>query len=74
MIQATDPRLIAGALTGAHASLNPTVYRPTRPSITHVASGEAIETEIFRGPALARTGIALRDPVRESSEVVPIPR
>ena len=72
MIQATDSRLIAGALPGAHASLNPTVYRPTRPSITHVASGEEIETEIFRGPALARAGIALRDPIREGSEIVAI--
>ena len=43
MIQANDPRLIAGALTGAHASLNPTVYQPTRPSIAHVASGTEIE-------------------------------
>ena len=72
MIQATDSRLIAGTITGIVPSLRPTVYRPSRPSITHVTTGEEIETEIFRGPALARAGIEFRDPIREGSEVVAI--
>ncbi len=72
MIQASDARLIAGTIAGILPSLRPTIYRPSRPSVTHVATGEEIETEIFRGPALARAGIEFREPIREGSEVVAI--
>lgn len=72
MIQARDSRLLAGTIAGIQPSLRPTIYRPSRPSITHVATGEEIVTEVFRGPALARAGIEFRDPIREGSEVVAI--
>jgi hypothetical protein len=72
MIQASDDGSTTSALERTHAPLRPTVYRPSRPSVTHVESGEEIHTEIFRGPALARAGIDFREPVREGSEVVAI--
>ena len=72
MIQASDSSLTASVTEPAGAALRPTIYRPSRPSITRVASGEEIEAEIFRGPALARAGIDFRDPVQPGSEVVAI--
>ena len=72
MIQATENPLTVGSGERAHAPLRPTIYRPSRPSVTHVVSGQEIEAEIFRGPALARAGIEFREPVREGSEVVAI--
>ena len=72
MIQATDETLAASAIDRAHAPLRPTVYRPSRPSVTRLESGEELEAEIFRGPALARAGINAREPMHAGGEVVAI--
>jgi hypothetical protein len=72
MIQASETSLTTTATEPAGAALRPTIYRPSRPSITRVENGEEIETEIFRGPALARAGIDFREPVQPGSEVVAI--
>jgi hypothetical protein len=72
MIQGNDSPSSTAAIERAHAPLLPTVFRPSHPSVTRVAGGEAIKTEIFRGPALAHAGIDFRDPVREGTEVVAI--
>jgi len=72
MIQATDDTLAASAIDRAYAPLRPTIYRPSRPSVTRLGSGEEIETEIFRGPALARAGIDTRDQMHAGGEVVAI--
>jgi hypothetical protein len=72
MIQATDTAFTPDATNREYAPLRPTVYRPSRPSVTRVESGEEIEAEIFRGPALARAGIDFREPARGSGEVVAI--
>jgi hypothetical protein len=72
MIQATDETLATSAIDRAHAPLRPTIYRPSQPSVRHLESGEELEAEIFRGPALARAGIDAREPMHAGSDVVAI--
>ena len=72
MIQATDDPVTASAIDRAHAPLRPTIYRPSGPSVTRLESGEEIEAEIFRGPALARAGIDASEPIHAGSEVVAV--
>ena len=72
MIQATDETLAARAFDRAHAPLRPTIYRPSRPWVTRLGSGEEVEAEIFRGPALARAGVNASEPLHAGSDVVAI--
>jgi hypothetical protein len=52
--------------------MHPTVYAPQLPTAKLIDSGEELDTEILRGPALARAGIDIRGPVRAGVDVVAI--
>ncbi len=52
--------------------MHPTVYITQLPTARLIDSGEELDTEILRGPALARAGIDIRGPVRSGVDVVAI--
>ena len=52
--------------------MHPTVYVAQVPTARLIDSGEELDTEILRGPALARAGIDIRGPVRAGVDVVAI--
>jgi hypothetical protein len=52
--------------------MHPTIYIAPLPTARLVDSGEELDAEILRGPALARAGIDIRGPVRAGVDVVAI--
>jgi hypothetical protein len=45
---------------------------PARPSVILRDSGEELEAEILRGPAIVRAGIQISDPIRLDADIVAI--
>jgi hypothetical protein len=65
MIRATDDTATDTALERTYPPLCPTVYRPSRPSVTRIEKEEGIRADVFRGPGSPRAGVDGRDAVRE---------